>query len=76
MPARYRSALFIIADDWSPLAGCYGSPVIQTPNIDRFAERGVVFDHAFCVAPSCAASRAGRSPAWHCTSAARWPSRL
>src|SRR5947207_3007316 len=53
-----RSVLFLIADDWSPLAGCYGSPVIQTLNIDRFAERGVVFDHAFCIAPSCAASRA------------------
>lgn len=53
-----RSVLFLIADDWSPLAGCYGSPVIQTPNIDRFAERGVAFDHAFCISPSCAASRA------------------
>jgi N-sulfoglucosamine sulfohydrolase len=53
-----RSVLFIIADDWSPIAGCYGNQVIQTPNVDRAAKKGVVFDEAFCVSPSCAVSRA------------------
>lgn len=52
------SVLFIIADDWSPLARCYGNEVIQTPSIDAFAQRGTVFDHAFCTSPSCAVSRA------------------
>jgi len=50
--------LFIMADDWSRIAGCYGDKVIRTPNIDRLAERGVVFDNAFCTSPSCAVSRA------------------
>ena len=54
----YQSVLVIIADDWSRLAGCYGNTVIQTPNIDALAERGVVFDYAFCTSPSCAVSRA------------------
>lgn len=54
----YRSAMFLIADDWSRIAGCYGNPVIKTPNVDRLAEMGVVFDHAFCTSPSCAVSRA------------------
>lgn len=58
MSTRYRNTLFLIADDWSPLAGCYGNTVIRTPNIDALAERGVVFDHAFCTSPSCAVSRA------------------
>ena len=53
-----RNVLFIIADDWSPIAGCYGNDVIQTPNIDRLASKGVVFDYAFCTSPSCAVSRA------------------
>ncbi len=53
-----RSVLFIIADDWSPIAGCYGNAVIKTPNVDAAAGRGVVFDQAFCVSPSCAVSRA------------------
>ncbi len=61
MPASSSTApsvLLIIADDWSPIAGCYGNRVIQTPHIDALARRGVVFDHAFCTTPSCAASRA------------------
>ena len=50
--------MFVIADDWSRIAKCYGNDVIRTPHIDAFAERGVVFDHAFCTSPSCAVSRA------------------
>lgn len=53
-----RSVMLLIADDWSPFARCYGNPVVQTPHIDRLAERGTVFDNAFCTSPSCAASRA------------------
>jgi hypothetical protein len=37
---RYRNVLLLIADDLSPLAGCYGNPVIQTPNTDRLAGQG------------------------------------
>lgn len=48
----------MIADDWSPIAGCYGNPVIRTPNVDRLASEGIRFNHAFCASPSCAASRA------------------
>ena len=55
---QYKNAVLILADDWSRLAGCYGSPVIQTPNIDRFAQNAVVFNQAFCTSPSCAVSRA------------------
>lgn len=50
--------MLITADDWSPLAGCYGSPGVHTPRVDRLAARGTVFDHAFCNSPSCAVSRA------------------
>ena len=52
------NVLLLIADDWSPIAECYGNPVIHTPNIDAVARRGTVFDNAFCTTPSCAASRA------------------
>ena len=54
----YKNALFLIADDWSRLAACYGNDVVKTPRIDAFAQEGVVFDHAFCTSPSCAVSRA------------------
>ena len=55
---KQKNVLFIIADDWSPIAGCYGNNKIKTPRIDCLAEKGVVFDHAFCTSPSCAVSRA------------------
>ena len=55
---QYRSALFLIADDWSRIAGSYGNKTIKTPRIDALAQRGVVFDRAFCTSPSCAVSRA------------------
>jgi N-sulfoglucosamine sulfohydrolase len=57
MPEQ-RSVLFLIADDWSRLAACYGNSVVKTPRIDAFAREGVVFDWAFCTSPSCAVSRA------------------
>lgn len=51
--------LFVIADDWSwPHAGAYGDPVIQTPNFDRVAREGVLFEHAYVNSPSCTPSRA------------------
>ena len=53
----HRCVLFIIADDWSPIARCYGNRVIKTPNVDALAERRV-FDYAFCTSPSCAVNRA------------------
>ena len=53
-----RNVLLLIADDWSPIAGCYGSPVIRTPQVDALAARGTLFTNAFCTTPSCAASRA------------------
>lgn len=58
MATEHRSVLLLIADDWSPIAGCYGNAVIRTPNVDALASRGTVFSGAFCTTPSCAASRA------------------
>ena len=53
-----RNVLLLISDDWSPLAGCFGSPVVQTPSVDALAKRATRYTNAFCTTPSCAASRA------------------
>ena len=47
-----------MADDWSwPHAGILGDPVVKTPNFDRVATEGVLFENAFVSTPSCTPSR-------------------
>lgn len=51
--------LFILADDWSyPYSEIYGETYVRTPNIEKLAQRGIIFENAFCSAPSCTPSRA------------------
>ena len=58
-PIKKPNFLFCIADDWSyPHAGVYGDKVIKTPNFDRLAKGGMLFDNAYTAASSCSPSRA------------------
>jgi len=38
--------------------GCYGFEAIDTPNLDRLAEEGVLFEHCYANNPLCTPSRA------------------
>lgn len=50
--------LFIQADQMTAFAlGQYGNPIVKTPNIDRIARNGMVFENAYCNNPICASSR-------------------
>ncbi len=53
------NVLLLMSDNhsWNHL-GCYGDPVVKTPNIDHLAQQGVRFTNAFCAAPSCTPARA------------------
>lgn len=50
--------ILLVADDHGKDAiGAYGNPIIQTPNLDRLAATGTIFNNAFCTTASCSASR-------------------
>ncbi|MGY9073891.1 MAG: sulfatase-like hydrolase/transferase [Acidimicrobiales bacterium] len=58
-PLSVRNVLFIMCDQlrWDALS-CSGRSPIDTPNIDRLAERGVRYDRAFVQGAVCGSSRA------------------
>ena len=64
---KARNLVFIMSDEHSRrVVGCYGHPMIKTPNLDGLAARGVRFTDAYCNSPICVPSRAsfhtGRYP--------------
>ena len=54
---RRPNVLFIAVDDLRTQLGCYGQEQMISPNIDRLAGRGIVFERAYCQEAICAASR-------------------
>lgn len=58
-PKHKPNVLFIAIDDMNHWIGCMrGYPGLKTPNLDRLAQRGVLFTNAHCSAPSCNPCRA------------------
>ena len=66
-PTRLNVVFFLIDDMGWTDAGCYGSTLYETPNIDRLAVEGMRFTDAYAACPVCSPTRAsimaGKYPA-------------
>lgn len=56
--ARRKNVLFIAVDDLRPELGCYGHPMVKSPNIDSLAKKGVLFERTYCQQAVCGPTRA------------------
>ncbi len=57
-PGKIRNILFLLSDDLkASVLPAYGNTVCRTPNLDRLATSGMVFERAYCQGLVCAPSR-------------------
>ena len=58
--------LFVAVDDLRPALGCYGDQTVVTPNLDKLAGEGILFERTYCQLAVCSPSRlslmTGRRP--------------
>jgi len=58
MPEKPPHVLILTSDEHAArVMGCMGDPVARTPNLDRLASRGVLFERAYCNNPICVPGR-------------------
>ncbi len=61
-----RNLLVVMDDEHNrKVLGCYGHPVVRTPNLDRFAAGGTVYDNAYSSSPICVPARAAFATGRH-----------
>ena len=49
--------LWFVIDDMSANFSCYGEKAIETPNVDKLAEQGLLFTKAYATSPVCSTFR-------------------
>ena len=75
MPATKSrpNLLYIHSDQHAPsVVGCYGEPLVQTPNLERLACEGVRFNAAYTAFPLCAPGRACLMTGRHASEIGAW----
>ncbi len=67
------NVVFLFSDEHSASAmGNSGHPAVRTPNLDRLAEQGTVFDNAYCANPICTPSRLSMLTGRYCHEIEAW----
>ncbi|MFA7230500.1 MAG: arylsulfatase [Victivallaceae bacterium] len=56
--SNYNVLLLMTDQHRFDVLGCMGNPVVKTPNLDRIAAEGTVFENAYTACPSCIPARA------------------
>jgi len=65
---RRPNILWLIAENIGPDLGCYGTPLVRTPRLDRLAAQGTRYAKAFSTAPICAPARSAFMTGMYATS--------
>lgn len=53
------NVILFMSDEHNPrYSSVYGHPFVETPNMARLAEQGIIYDSAYCPSPLCLPSRA------------------
>jgi choline-sulfatase len=53
------NVIILMTDEHNPkYSSVYGHDGVQTPNMERLARQGTVYEHAYCASPLCTPSRA------------------
>lgn len=55
--SKQKNVLYVIADDLSSIINSYNDGGVITPNLDKLAANGVVFEKAYCQSSLCNPSR-------------------
>ncbi len=59
MSEQQNNLVILMSDEHcQKILGCYGHPFVKTPNLDRLAARGTVYESAYTNAPICVPARA------------------
>lgn len=70
---KQPNILMIFSDEHNAfMSGYAGHPDVRTPNLDRLADQGVVFDTAYCNSPLCSPSRQSFMAGLHCHAIDMW----
>ncbi len=68
-----QNLLFIMSDEHNPkITGCYGHPIVQTPNIDKLAQSGTLFSSAYTNSAICVPARAALATGRYVHETGQW----